>query len=188
MGALEKANKMAKDKTAVLVDADAKSLEKSVVRRPNLTRKMIEEMLGDKWDDMQIYDCRSGRWNLSLPYLKSHMGRDLQYILEMDARFANRKLMLFAVKQVDAGQYPGLDKFARNVSYNLKGRAVVADIIVFNAKTGLYETNPGGAFGVCMFDEAGLAARYGVSEAVLLLVSSISARNAFLSRFSQYQK
>ena len=143
--------------------------------RPILDRKKIEELLGEKFENFVMYYMDTNKLNRKVyndsPVVGlkeiSNAVAQIKYDCAEISELNNRELVAVFAKTVDCNYSSWFTNhiFFRVPPYDMKGKCIAGNVILFNKQTGKYEAVPRG-----WFYAAGKACRGSASEESVLSV------------------
>lgn len=146
--------------------------------RPILNRTKIEELLGEKFENVVMYDLNTNQINRSLyngfcivgERQISKMASEIKTQCSIDSVLSNRTPVAIFAKIYDCDYTNAFvdRRFFKVPPYNVDGKCVAGSVIFYNNQTKKYESLPQG-----WFYAGGRACRGSASEEALLAVLNV---------------
>ena len=124
--------------------------------RPAFNRKIIEELLGEKFENVVMYYLDTNKLNRKVYNDSPVVGhKQIQETISQitqdcanSSELSNRELLAVFAKTVDCNYSDWFINrvFFRVPPYDMNGKCIAGNVIFFNNQTGKYETVPRGWF------------------------------------------
>ena len=174
---------------------DLNNLKKTLAARAALELRddQISQLLGEDINNVIMFSAydlanRNAGWILGKNgYMMQNrhenriLFQEMRRVLERDAAFGGRKLVLGAVKTVARADYPGWHQFTANPAYK-ESEYVVGNIISYDATTQSFVAHDRGWTGVGAYGRLCDAAANGMHDFALYVSRFAQFRNPFLGR------